>query len=241
MMLHNKQPKSRWYPATFIFLIGWPQGHCFRLWFVWLCSRFWVELRLAPRVSLLGHSLTLVTGTREGRCKHWKPLRPQLKNGTSSFPLIIPLAKSNSVAIPKYPWDVGKVLYPFWGTAACSLEREKEWKIENSYLVYPTVGAHCLCLGHMAPTQGWSAMGRDSRKHKKLWGVLGGRSTECGTHGDVYLVLLFHQERDGSYQRWGRCGRLEPPTQESLPSDLQTHWQPSALWSRFLRASTLKF
>lgn len=128
---------------------------------------------MAPRVSFSGHSLTLVTGTQEGRRKHWKPLRPQLRNGTLSFPLIIPLAKSNSMAIPKYPWDVGKVLYPFWGTAAHSLEREKEWKIENSYLVYHTVGPHGLCLGHMAPihTVGvpWEGIRGSTRSSEESW------------------------------------------------------------------------
>ena len=71
---------------------------------------------------------------------------------------------------------------------------------------------------HGSNTQGWNAMERDSRKHKKLWGVLVGRSTKCETHGDVYIVLLFLLEHYGSYQRWGRCEWLEPPTQASLPS-----------------------
>lgn len=60
MILHNSQPESHWYTETLIFLIGWPQGHCFRLWFVGLVSRLWVELRLAPHVSFLRHSFTVV-------------------------------------------------------------------------------------------------------------------------------------------------------------------------------------
>ena len=134
-----------------------------------LVSRLWVELRLAPHVSFLRHSFTVVTGTQEEKCKHRKPLRPQLRKGTLPFLLIIPLAESNNVAIPKYQWDGGKVLYPFWALLHGHLEGKRSERLRTFILS----GPHRLCLGHIAPIHRagmpWKGIPGSKRSSEESW------------------------------------------------------------------------
>lgn len=145
MILHNRQPENHWYTETFIFPVGWSPGTLqHRLWFVGLVSRLWVELRLAPHVSFLRHSFTVVTGTQE-ELKHRKPLRPPLKGH-------IAISAHRSIGqiqiawpSPNIQWD-GKILYPFWALLHGHL-KGREWRLRTFILS----GPHRLCLGHMAP------------------------------------------------------------------------------------------
>lgn len=121
----------------------------------------------SARLSFLGSSFTAVTGAREEKCEHGKPLRPQLRIGTWSFLLVILLAKSNHVAKPKFQWDGKKVLHPLWGTASGHLKgrRGEEWR---TFIQSTVQSSSFMPEAHGSDTRAWNAKERDSRKHKKL-------------------------------------------------------------------------